>query len=72
MLRAIPPKPVAAPPIGIVLLPAASVRSSTLRPEEPSSTTIVWTVSAARVTGMEMAAPDALNFTVPVPGERAE
>src|SRR5690242_3865825 len=37
---AIPPKPVAAPPIGACELPAASVRVSTLSPEAVSSTTM--------------------------------
>src|SRR5580700_11202858 len=38
---AIPPKPVAAPPIGASALPAASVRVSIFSPEELSSTTMV-------------------------------
>src|SRR5262249_58664859 len=36
---AVPPNPVAAPPFGRLMLPAASVRLSILSPGDPSSTT---------------------------------
>src|SRR5262245_43672365 len=44
---AVPPKPVAGPPPGATLLPAASTRSSRNRWPGSSSTTIVWIVPAA-------------------------
>ena len=65
---AMPPKPVAAPPIGALELPTASVRLSTFSPEALSSTTMVWTEPAASLTDMAVCWPDALNFTVWVPG----
>src|ERR1700730_5331191 len=68
---AVPPRPVAAPPIGAVWLPAASVRLSTSSPEGPSRTTMVWTEPAARVTDLAVCSPGALNCTVCVPGRMA-
>src|SRR5437870_3279199 len=49
---AVPPRPVATPPRGMIALPAASCRLSIMRlPPLPSSTTSVWMVPAASVTG---------------------
>ena len=68
---AIPPKPVAAPPVGASALPAASVRVSTFSPEELSRTTMVWTEPAASVSDMAVCWPDALNWTFCGPGGRS-
>jgi hypothetical protein len=67
-LGAVPPNPVAAPPLGESVLPAASVRLSILRPEDPSSTTRVCTEPAVSFTGMAACPPCALNVTVGEPG----
>jgi hypothetical protein len=68
---AVPPNPVLAPPAGMTRLPTESVRASTFRPEEPSSTTMVVDVSPARSTEEAACAPDAVNWTVRLPGETA-
>ena len=65
---AVPPRPVPAPPGGATGLPVASVRLSTTSPDEPSSTTMVWTESTARVTDMAACAPAAVNRTFCTPG----
>ena len=67
-LGAVPPNPVAAPPLGESVLLAASVRLSILRPEDPSSTTRVCTEPAVSFTGMAACPPCALNVTVGEPG----
>src|SRR5437868_8877797 len=67
-LGAVPPNPVAAPPFGESVLPAASVRLSILSPEVPSSTTRVCTEPAASFTAMAACPPAALNVTVGEPG----
>jgi Sodium:solute symporter family len=66
---AVPPRPVPAPPIGAIGLAAASVRLSISSPDEPSSTTMVWTEPAARVTDIAVCAPPAeVNCTFCTPG----
>src|SRR5215470_8895035 len=65
---AVPPNPVAAPPFGRSMLPAASVRLSILSPEDPSSTTSVCTEPAVSFTAMAAWPPCAVNVTVGEPG----
>src|SRR5207244_958095 len=65
---AVPPNPVAAPPLGESVLPAASVRLSILSPEDPSSTTRVCTEPAVSFTGMAACPPCAVHVTVGEPG----
>ena len=65
---AVPPNPVAAPPFGESVLPAASVRLSILSPEDPSSTTRVCTEPAVSLTAMAACPAAALNVTVGEPG----
>ena len=65
---AVPPNPVAAPPFGRSVLPAASVRLSILSPEDPSSTTSVCTEPAVSFTAIAAWPPCALNVTVGEPG----
>ena len=67
-LGAVPPNPVAAPPFGESVLPAASVRLSILSPEDPSSTTSVCTEPAFSFRAMAAWPPCALNVTVGEPG----
>src|SRR5262249_12724330 len=64
---AAPPNPVAGAPVGMISLPAASTRSSSLISAGPSSTTIVWIVPAASVIVLLVRSvrPAALTFQLP-------
>ena len=64
-----PPKPVAAPPLGMTELPAASIRSVTSRPLDESSTTRVWIVPAVSLTWPDQLSLAPLACTIQVPGE---
>ena len=65
---AVPPKPVAAPPLGMTALPAASIRSVTSRPLAESRTTRVWIVPAVSLTWPDHASVPPLACTIHRPG----